>query len=276
MLDLLRIWAGWLYYAVLLLCVRMSLVTCVTFRMHCVSIYLKRFLFSASLSLAWNPGCLTQVRRWSCKSSTTTHSCQCVRYFNLSRPWYGCPCLGFSTCAQMLMCAIAHGGGLRGHRKRVCSGSWYWEKNPLPHRGLEPLSVLHHGFSVWCSTNWAIPPPPTPTSWTAQCMYTRLRSRFTNTLVVVSLKYTLLLWGYILEAVVAKGSCGCVCVCLDLFRMRSLNLRAACALVGWYSRDLTCVQCTLMWRAVPEVSTFLIGSLVKCPPPTSRPLFSSF
>ena len=32
--------------------------------------------------------------------------------------------------------------GLYGHRKRVCTGSWLWKKNPLPHRGLEPASVL--------------------------------------------------------------------------------------------------------------------------------------
>ena len=28
-----------------------------------------------------------------------------------------------------------------GHRKRVCSESWLWEKNPLPHRGIEPASA---------------------------------------------------------------------------------------------------------------------------------------
>ena len=32
--------------------------------------------------------------------------------------------------------------GMYGHRKRVCTGSWLWEKNPLPQRGLEPVSVL--------------------------------------------------------------------------------------------------------------------------------------
>ena len=33
-----------------------------------------------------------------------------------------------------------------------------WEKNSLPHRGLEPASVLRLGFSVGRSTNWANPP----------------------------------------------------------------------------------------------------------------------
>ena len=36
--------------------------------------------------------------------------------------------------------------GLCGHRKRVCTESWLWEKNPLPLRGLEPASVLRYGF----------------------------------------------------------------------------------------------------------------------------------
>ena len=31
---------------------------------------------------------------------------------------------------------------LYGHRKRVCTGSWLWEKNLLLHRGFEPASVL--------------------------------------------------------------------------------------------------------------------------------------
>ena len=31
--------------------------------------------------------------------------------------------------------------GLYGHRKRVCTESWLWEKNPLPHRGLELSSL---------------------------------------------------------------------------------------------------------------------------------------
>ena len=36
--------------------------------------------------------------------------------------------------------------GLCGYRKRVCTGSWFWEKNSLPHRGLEAASVLRLAF----------------------------------------------------------------------------------------------------------------------------------
>ena len=31
-----------------------------------------------------------------------------VFYFRVSKQWYGCQCLGFLTCTQMLACAIAH------------------------------------------------------------------------------------------------------------------------------------------------------------------------
>ena len=35
---------------------------------------------------------------------------QCVRYFYVSKQWYGCQCLGLTICTQVLMHAIAHGG----------------------------------------------------------------------------------------------------------------------------------------------------------------------
>ena len=43
--------------------------------------------------------------------SSATHFYLCVQYFPVSKQWYGCQCLRFLTCAQMLMRAIAHGGG---------------------------------------------------------------------------------------------------------------------------------------------------------------------
>ena len=36
--------------------------------------------------------------------------------------------------------------GLYGHHNRVCAESWLWKKNPLPHRGIKPVSVLHLAF----------------------------------------------------------------------------------------------------------------------------------
>ena len=40
--------------------------------------------------------------------------------------------------------------GLYGHRKtkRVCTESWLWEKNHLPHQGLKPTSVLCLAFQL--------------------------------------------------------------------------------------------------------------------------------
>ena len=70
----------------------------------------------------------------------------------------------------MLMPAIEH--GVYRHRKRVCTGSWLWEKkNPSPHRGLEPASILRLAFqwdalptdlslpiaqSCWCTQQFCI------------------------------------------------------------------------------------------------------------------------
>ena len=36
--------------------------------------------------------------------------------------------------------------GCTGTRKRVCTESWLWEKNPLPHRGIEPSSAA---WTIW-------------------------------------------------------------------------------------------------------------------------------
>ena len=43
------------------------------------------------------------------------------------------------------MHAIAH-GGCAGYRKRVFTGTWFWEKNLSPHQRLEPASVLLLAF----------------------------------------------------------------------------------------------------------------------------------
>ena len=51
--------------------------------------------------LVGNSGHLTWVRHSSSKSSAT-HSYQCVSYFRAAKQLFGCLCLGFSTCSQML------------------------------------------------------------------------------------------------------------------------------------------------------------------------------
>lgn len=43
----------------------------------------------------------------------------------------------FFMCTQKWLHATA---------QRVCTNSWLWEKNPLPHWGLGPASILHLAF----------------------------------------------------------------------------------------------------------------------------------
>ena len=45
--------------------------------------------------------------------------------------------------------AITHGACTCRHVKRVCIGSWHGEKNPMPHRGLEPASGLTIPLTEW-------------------------------------------------------------------------------------------------------------------------------
>ena len=65
-------------------------------------------------------------------------------------------CLGFLTCALMLMHTCDCTRGLYGHSKSICIGRWLWEKNPLPHRGLSRTRVSNEpGFSVRAiSASW--------------------------------------------------------------------------------------------------------------------------
>ena len=59
----------------------------------------------------------------------------------------------FNMCTNVNACNCTQ--GCSDTRKRVCTESWLWEKNPLPHWGIEPASA------VWWSdalTNWATSP----------------------------------------------------------------------------------------------------------------------
>ena len=48
--------------------------------------------------------------------------------------------------------------GVYRHRKRVCTESWLWDENLLPHRGIEPASAAWWSNAV---TNWATSHPHT-------------------------------------------------------------------------------------------------------------------
>ena len=74
--------------------------------------------------------------------------------FRVSKQWNGCQCLGFLTCAQMLMQAIAL-GGLYGHRKRVCTGKLTLSGRKIPCRapGTRTRVSIAPGFSARRSAN---------------------------------------------------------------------------------------------------------------------------
>ena len=55
--------------------------------------------------------------------------------------------------------------GLHGHRRRVGTECRLWEKNPLPHKGLEPASISCLGVAVRRSTSRAVPVPPILPPW---------------------------------------------------------------------------------------------------------------
>ena len=46
----------------------------------------------------------------------------------------------FNVCTDVNACNCAR--GWCENRKRVYAASWLWEKNPLPHRGIEPASAV--------------------------------------------------------------------------------------------------------------------------------------
>ena len=88
--------------------------------------------FSTALTLMGNLGHLTLVRHSSHKSSAI-HSYHFVQYFRGSKQWYGCQSLGFLSCAQTLMHAIAHGGCTDTIRESALKLTL--EENRLLHRG---------------------------------------------------------------------------------------------------------------------------------------------
>ena len=112
-------------------------------------------VFSTSLTFAGNLGHLTWVRHSSRKSSAA-RSYQHVWYFHVSKQWYGCQCLGFLSCVQVLMNAVARRGCT--DTVRVCTGSWPGQKC-LAIPGTQTCISIVPGFSSKRSTSWAISAP---------------------------------------------------------------------------------------------------------------------
>ena len=111
--------------------------------------------------LAGNSGHLTWVsRKRHCHQFLPTSSmCSSFRVSVSKRQASEWLSLRFGIFDGAQMHAIAH-GGLCERRKRICTKRWLWEKQLLPHRGLEPVLVLRLAFrsdrlySVSYATSW--------------------------------------------------------------------------------------------------------------------------
>ena len=53
-----------------------------------------------------------------------------------------------------------HTWGLCGHRKRVCTESWLWEENPLPHQKIQPVSEVCSSDTSWMPYQLSYVPTP--------------------------------------------------------------------------------------------------------------------
>ena len=111
-------------------------------------------VFSTSLSAVGNSGRLTCIRHSSCKKSSATHSYQWVRYFPVSRQCYGCHCLGFLTCAQMLNHANAPGIVQTPRSVRTKADSGRRKNKNLAAPGTRTRVSIAPDFSVGRSTSW--------------------------------------------------------------------------------------------------------------------------
>ena len=128
-------------------------------------------VFISSLFLVGNLDHLNWMRHSSCKSSAT-HFCLYMQYFRGSEQGYGCQCLEFLMCAQIVMHAIARRSCTNtirvcaldvdsGRKKFPCCSR---DSNPrqyciwlfgmliwrfffsLLQQELDPMSVLHLAF----------------------------------------------------------------------------------------------------------------------------------
>ena len=92
----------------------------------------------------------SQLRQSRATQLTVHAGCFSVSIFHRTLTWT----TASSTCAQMLMHAIAH-GGVRTH-VRESALKVDWEKISLPHRGIEPASAAWRSDAL---TDWATSPP---------------------------------------------------------------------------------------------------------------------
>ena len=115
------------------------------------------FVFTYFIVICENSGHLAWVRHSSHKISAA-HSCQCVRYFHVSKQCYGCQCLGFLTRAQMSMHLIKRWGcpdTARESALKVDSG----RKVPCHTRDSNPRQYRTLVFQLDALPTELFPPP---------------------------------------------------------------------------------------------------------------------
>ena len=58
----------------------------------------------------------------------------------------------FNVCTDVSACEHM---GVYGHHKRVCTENLLWEKNPLPHLGIEPASAVWRcdALTIWATSH---------------------------------------------------------------------------------------------------------------------------
>ena len=98
--------------------------------------------YGASSSFRWATTTINLL--FSLLTVCTGYVCVTIIHRTLTRT------TGSLSCAQMLIKRLHT--GVYEHRKRVCTESWLWEKNPLPHRGIEPASAAWRSDAL---PNWA-------------------------------------------------------------------------------------------------------------------------
>ena len=93
---------------------------------------------------------------YTMQQPSTEYSYRCVQYFHVSKQWYGCQCLGFLMCVQMLIHAIAHGGctiTVRESALKVGSGRKIlcltWDSNPCQYCALLTSSAVPHPWFLF-------------------------------------------------------------------------------------------------------------------------------
>ena len=128
-------------------CVRVRVCVCVCLSICLLFLYfLLIFVIVVDLvSLRGNSSCLNS-HGFRSRENSATDLCQCVQYVRVSRQWYHCQHLGFVTCVQMLVHAIAQEGCTNTMRNVILHRNL--TLGSLATQGNQTLVSVEPGFSV--------------------------------------------------------------------------------------------------------------------------------